>query len=54
MNIVTNEYELVLTIFTLKNDLILRIFHYFMNWVTFSGFTITQTIMKDGSCKIHT
>ena len=31
-----------LHLFSLKNDLILRICHYFMYWVGFSGFTITQ------------
>ena len=45
-------YELVLTIFT-QNDLILRLCHYFMNWVEFSDFTMTQTILKDVNYKIH-
>ena len=36
-----------LHLFSLKNDLILRICHYFMYWVGFSGFTITQIILKD-------
>ena len=36
-----------LHLFSLKNELILRICHYFMYWVGFSGFTITQTILKD-------
>ena len=32
-------------------DLILRICHYYMNWMGFSGFTITQNILKDVNYK---